>query len=91
MVTGPNGGKIQETWFMQTGRVKYNDPLMKSTWNLEQAIDEDGNQVLKPLGQIIRRENKDGSSFQQDWTDHWFHMFKYPDEFFEIPKHCKHL
>ena len=90
MVTGPNG-KIQETWFKQIGRVKYNDPLEKSTLIMEQAQDEDGNRVLKPLGQTLRRENKDGSSYQLNWIFHWFHCFKFTDDFFVIPKHCKNL
>ena len=90
MVIGANG-KIQESWFMQVGRVKYNDPLVKSTWKVEQAIDEDGNKVVKSLTDSFIRVSPDGSSVQQDWTDHWFNLFKYPDEFFVIPKHCKNL
>ena len=90
MVTGANG-KIQETWFKQAGRIRYNDELLKTTWNMEQTKDEDGNQVLKVIGQTTNCEHKDGSSYQLAWTTHWFHFFKFSDEFFEIPEHCKRL
>lgn len=89
MVIGANG-KIQEKWIKETGRIKYNDLLLKTTWNMEQ-VNEDGNHVLKPLAYKTNRVNPDGSSFQQDWTVHWFNLFKFPDKFFEIPKHCRNL
>ena len=72
---------------------KYNDPLEKSTLIMEQAKEEkeeeeDGNRVLKPLGQTLRREDKDGSSYKLNWI---FYCFKFTDDFFVIPKHCKNL
>ena len=90
MITGANG-KIQETWFRQKGRINYNDVRVKSTWNMERTKDEDGNRVLTVLRQTTNRENKDDSSYKLDWITHWFHFFKFSDEFFAIPDHCKHL
>ena len=55
---------------------------------MEQVKDEVGNQVLKALGAIIERENTNGSKSQQLWTDNGFHLFKFPDAFFTLPKHC---
>ena len=33
----------------------------------EEKEEEDGNRVLKPLGQTLRREDKDGSSYKLNW------------------------
>ena len=54
----------------------------------EKEEEEDGNRVLKPLGQTLRREDKDGSSYKLNWI---FYRFKFTDDFFVIPKHCKNL
>ena len=90
MITGPNG-KVQETWFRQTGRINYNDVRIKRTWTVERTRDEEGKNVLKVLGLTTNRENKDGSIHNEAWVTHWFHFFKFPDQYFEIPDHCKNL
>ena len=90
MVTGPNG-KIREHYYKQNGIIKYNDKLVTSNWFMEQDIDADGNRVLKPLGSKRSVSPGDGSSRELNWTNHWIHLHKFSDEFFVLPKPCRHL
>ena len=84
-------GKIRETWFLQSGQAKYDSPSRKSTWVVEQAVDENGNQVVVPFDTRFETKSRDGSKYMIHWRDSFVNLFAFPDEFFVLPPNCRNL
>ena len=84
-------GKIRETWFLQNGQANHNSPFRKSTWIVEQAVDENGNQVVIPFDTTFEQKAMDGSKHMIHWRDTFVNLFPFPDEFFVLPLNCRGL